>query len=216
MASMESPVIQYAEHGYTNESATCLLTIEKVPGPIKKLGPAEKAFEIHEFNIHGWVPVLPGATGLLEKNGALTMSNLTVVIQSSSALPNLMQACYHGTDIGKVTIHYLANIGETNQPLLTITLTNARLREVADNILYNTNSSKNDLDIFLGDLDFTKSRKDLVHLVNEYMPTRDVESAARLQFIYDTIEVKYDSYEDSGAKGGSVVTTVNLAENTVK
>lgn len=216
MANEATGVVSYAEHGFTNESATCLLTIEKVPGPIKKLGPAEKAFEIHEFNIHGWVPVLPGATGLLEKNGAITMSNLVVVIQASSALPNLMQACYHGTDVGKVTVHYLTNIGNTNEPLLTITLTNARLREVADNILYDTTKSHNNLDIFLGDLDFAKSRKDLVHLTNEYMPTRHVDTAARLQFIYDTIEVKYDSYEDSGAKGGSVVTTVNLAENTVK
>lgn len=199
-----------------NSSASCLLTLEKVAGPIAKIGTIEKSFEVFEFFIWADRLVAPGQMGLNQQRNKVQVSNFEVIIASPSNVPTLAQGCFNGENLGNVNLYLLTNAAQENQILLQITLDNARITKIAMDIPYDIdkNALPQGVDKILeGDAVLDNNLPKLVEMAENYTPVPNRVTATKLLFAYDKITMIYASFEDDASAVGKTAMSIDLTTN---
>lgn len=210
---MVAEVRDYKDTGRTNESISCLVNIEKIKGPVD-FGPVKGAFEVYEFFTWGEITAIPGDTGLLPKNATVRMGNAEILIHDSSEGPNFGTACFHGTDVGKVTITYLITIGGEPQKLLEIVLVNARISSTSLAVQYDPNNRHNVQNVLSTKGGINEKRKRLIEYAKE-TPDRGQNLAISFDVAFSGYEVTHSSYEDDAKSSGKTSTKIDLTKGTV-
>jgi type VI protein secretion system component Hcp len=201
-----------------NTAATCLLTIEKIKGPVAEVGGVKEAFQVYEFYVWGRVPVAPGPAGKLEKIGAINMSHLELVMHQSSCGPEFAKACFDGTDVGKATLTLLTMVGGELKVLYTIELTNCRFSVVSLDVPYDLETAQIQPLSLPETTDKENYRAHIEAIARENTAvTRQFHNKfIKVRMAYDTFNTTYTTYEDTGQSAGKTATTIDLVKNTVK
>ena len=210
---MVAEVRDYTSTGRTNESVSCLVNIEKLKGPVD-FGPVKAAFEVYEFFSWGEITAIPGDTGLLPKNATVRMGNVEILIHDSSEGPNFGTACFHGTDLGKVTITYLITIGGEPQKLFEIVLINSRISSTSLAVLYDPNNADNAPNIISTKGGINEKRQRLIGYAKE-TPARAQNLAISFDVAFSGYEFTHCSYEDDAKSAGNTATKIDLTKGTV-
>ncbi len=202
-----------------NVPATALVTFSKIHGPIEKIGPVEKAFEVYECDFHAFANIEPGPNGELQKNGNSTFSDFKVSILEAVNVPNFAQSTFHGTDVGTVTFWILTTVGQaTSQELFKVTLINARGTSVElDSIMvHDEDPSARDMQSdALMDSVVDGEIKNLVEFSKDYVPPKMYYNVSKMSIAYDEMQWEYTKYETDSSTPGKVAGGVNLQTMTV-